>query len=157
MGTSGYFFDQAVLHPVLADLACLAVGRQFVGIKRDVEVQIVVDHDLNRAALNAVALYSSIGLPCSPAGAEAVAIDSPRAPPAHPFLRHLHMVVGMNITQRIFDCQRFVGFAQMGILLGARRMPSSKAGIFWKLIIKFDHHGFFRFIGHKENLLNIFY
>ena len=47
--------DEAVLHPVLADLSGLAVGHQFIGIERDVETQVVVNHYLESLAFDAVA------------------------------------------------------------------------------------------------------
>ena len=54
--------DEAVLHPVLADLAGLAVGGELVGVQRHVKVQVVVDHDLDGPALNAFALIFINGL-----------------------------------------------------------------------------------------------
>ena len=54
--------DQAVLHPVLADLAGLAVGGQLIGVEGDVEVEVVVDHDLDGPALDAGALVLVDGL-----------------------------------------------------------------------------------------------
>ncbi len=40
------FLNKVILEPVLANLACLAISDQFVGIKGDVEAEIVVDHNL---------------------------------------------------------------------------------------------------------------
>ena len=48
------FFDEAVLHPVLADLARFAVSYEFVRIKRCREVEVVVYHYLERFAFDAV-------------------------------------------------------------------------------------------------------
>ena len=56
------FLDQAVLHPVLAHLAGLAVGDQLIGIEGDVEVQVVVYHHLEGLALDAGALVLVDGL-----------------------------------------------------------------------------------------------
>ena len=47
--------DEAVLHPVLADLPGLAVGDELVGVEGDVEVEVVVDHHLEGPALDAAA------------------------------------------------------------------------------------------------------
>ena len=153
------FFDQTVLHPVLADLTGFTVGGQLVRIQGNVKVQVVVDHDLESLAFDAVAFvlvdWFAVQLSCR---AEAVAIDSAvLLQLLCKFLCHLLMMVRMDVAQCVFDCQRFVGFAQMGFSSGSAADAFFKGRIFWKLIIKFDHHGFFRFIGHKENLLNIFY
>ncbi|KAF5078551.1 hypothetical protein DSECCO2_139590 [anaerobic digester metagenome] len=55
-------FNQAVLHPVLADLPRFAIGHQLVGIQRHVEIEVILDHDLKRLTLGAVALVLLNGL-----------------------------------------------------------------------------------------------
>ena len=39
-------FDEPVLHPVLADLPGLAVGHEFIGVQRNINIQIIIDHHL---------------------------------------------------------------------------------------------------------------
>ena len=74
-------FDQEVLHPVLAHLARLAVGDELVGVERDVEVQVVVDHHLERASLRAAPPVLADGSAPEPAlGAEPVAVDAASGP-----------------------------------------------------------------------------
>jgi len=46
---------QTVLHPILKNLAAFAVGDQFIGIKRHVEIEIVVDHQLKCPCLQDMA------------------------------------------------------------------------------------------------------
>ena len=71
--------DQAVLHPVLADLAGLTVGDQLIGIQSDIEVQVVVDHHLEGLALGALALVLLDGLAVDAAlGTVAVGRNSPK-------------------------------------------------------------------------------
>ncbi len=85
--------DEEVLHPVLADLARLAVGDELVGVKGHVEVQVVVDHDLHPLGLQDAAGVLVDGFPEDSAlGAEAVAVD---APPGEEFVQKL-------------ECQLFV-------------------------------------------------
>ena len=45
------FFDELVLHPVLTYLPRLAVCYELVRVESDIEVEIVVDHQLERFAL----------------------------------------------------------------------------------------------------------
>ena len=69
-------FDQEVLHPVLADLARLAVGDQFVGVEGDVEVEVVVDHHLHGLRLGDAADVAVDGLAGDLSGRPvAVAVD----------------------------------------------------------------------------------
>ena len=68
--------DKEVLHPVLADLAGLAIGHQFIGVEGHREVEVVVDHDLHGPALDAFALVGVDGEAVEGAfGPEAVAVD----------------------------------------------------------------------------------
>jgi len=43
------FHDELILHPVLADLAGLAISHELIRIKGDIKIQIVVDHHLQGA------------------------------------------------------------------------------------------------------------
>ncbi len=42
------------MHPVLANSTCLAVRDELIGIERDLEVEIVVNHDLECLALDTI-------------------------------------------------------------------------------------------------------
>ena len=130
--------DEAILHPVLADLAGLTVGGELVGVERHVEVQVVVDHDLDSLALDAVALILVDGLAVELAGGtEAVAVD------AAVFLQllselfgHLFMMVGMDVTKSVLDGQGLVGLGQMGFPAGRPAVPRLQGGVFGKLVIQ---------------------
>ncbi|OPZ11118.1 MAG: hypothetical protein BWZ06_01777 [Bacteroidetes bacterium ADurb.BinA261] len=49
-------FDEAVLHPVLTNLTGFAVGNQLVGIKRNIEAEVIVDHHLKSFSFDAFPL-----------------------------------------------------------------------------------------------------
>ena len=71
------FLYEAVLQPVLCNLAGLAVCYQFVRIEGHLEVQVIVYHKLERLALDAVALVFVYGLGLdSTFGTETVGIDA---------------------------------------------------------------------------------
>ncbi|MPN40980.1 hypothetical protein SDC9_188520 [bioreactor metagenome] len=55
------------MQPVLADLPRLAIGHELVGVEGDVEVEVVVDHDLKRLTREALA----------PVGVDGFAVDAP--------------------------------------------------------------------------------
>ena len=61
------FLNQAILKPVLAGLTGFAVGDQFIGIQCDIKVKVIIDHDLERLALDALALVFVDGLAVDPA------------------------------------------------------------------------------------------
>ena len=99
-------FEEAILHPVLADLARLAVGHQLVGIEGYVESQVVVYHHLESLSLDALAFVLVDGFRLEVSfRAEAVAVD---AAPGAEFLKE-------------FGCQlfvQFVGDVAQGVLQG---------------------------------------
>ena len=71
------FFDEEVLHPVLADLPGLSVGDELVRIERHVEVEVVVDHYLEGFAFDALALIFVDGFAVELSfRTEAVAVDA---------------------------------------------------------------------------------
>ena len=142
--------DQTVLHPVLADLAGLTVGDELIGIESDVEVEVVVDHDLNGLALDALALVLVDGLAVELAlGTEAVAVDT-----AVLFellcklLGHLLVMVGVDVTQSVLDGERFIGVGQVGFAAGSAAIAFFELRIFGKLVIQLDRHGFICKIDH---------
>ena len=112
--------NEPVLHPVLADLAGLAVGHQLIGIEGHIKIQIVVDHHLNGPALDAVSFIFVDGAAPDPApGPEAIAVDAAvllQLPGK--LLRHLGVELGRDVAQRVFDGQRLV----------LRRKPGLPAG-----------------------------
>jgi len=68
--------DQSVLHPVLADLARLAVGDEFVGVEGHVEVKIVVNHDAESPSLDAAPrIFVDRKALEPPGGPEAIPVD----------------------------------------------------------------------------------
>ena len=99
-------FDEAVLHPVLADAARLAVRDELIGIKRDLEVQVVVDHDLERLSLNAVTFIFINRLAVDAAcGAETIAVD---AAVCRELMQELgdkfFMQARIHVAQGVFQC-----------------------------------------------------
>ena len=109
--------DQAVLHPVLADLAGLAVGHQLVGVQRHVEVQVVVDHDLDGPALDAIAFIFVNGFAVQLAlRAEAVAVDPAAGHKLfHEFRRELLVEPFRNVAQRVLERDLHVVLGKYGI------------------------------------------
>ena len=103
------FFNQAILHPVLADLSRFAVGDKLIRIEGNVKIQIIIDHDLHGLAFDTLALVFFNGLAMELAlGAEAVAVNSAMNSQFFcKFLRHLTVMLLGNISKRISDC----GFA----------------------------------------------
>ena len=137
------FLDEAVLHPVLADLAGLAVGHELIGIERYVKIQVVVDHDLNGAALDTFALVLVNGLAGKLAlRAEAVAVD----PAAllqllRKFLSHLGVVIRVDVAQGVLDRQRLVSGGELGFPAGRAAVAGIHFRIRRELIVELDGHG----------------
>ena len=70
--------DEAILHPVLANLSGFSVSDQFVGIKGDIEAEVVVDHHLKGFSLDAASAIFVDGFRFQIAcGTEAVSVDPP--------------------------------------------------------------------------------
>ena len=136
--------DQAILHPVLADLTGLAVGDQLVGIQSDLEVQVVVDHDLEGLSLGAVALVLLDGLAVQLAlGTEAVAIDTAMLLQLlSELLGHLLVMVGMDVTQSVLDGQSLVGLGQVGLTAGSTTILRIHLGILRQVVVQLNGHGF---------------
>ena len=134
--------DQAVLHPVLADLTGLTVGDELIGIQSDIEVEVVVDHDLNGLALDALALVLVDGLAIELAlGTEAVAIDTAVLfELLRKLLGHLLMMVGVDVTQSILDGERLIGLGQVGFAAGCATVALFELRILRKLVVQLDRH-----------------
>ena len=144
------FLDEAILHPVLADLAGLAVGGELVGVQSHVEVQVVVDHDLDGPALDAVALVFVDGLSVELAGgAEAVAVDAAvLLQLLGELLGHLGVMVGMDVPKGVLDGQGLVGLGHMGFPAGRPAIARLQGGILRKLIVQMNGHCLIRRIEH---------
>ena len=142
--------DQAVLHPVLADLTGLTVGDELIGIQSDVEVKVVVDHDLNGLALDALALVFVDGLAVELAlGTEAVAIDTAVLfELLRKLLGHLLMMVGVNVTQSVLDGERLIGLGQVGFAAGCAAIAGFHLRVLGKIVVQLDRHGFVSEIDH---------
>ena len=153
------FFNQAVLHPVLADLSGLAVGGQLIGVEGDVEVEVVVDHDLEGLALDAVALVLVDRFAVDfPLRAEAVAVDAAvLLQLLRELLGHLFVVVGVDVAQGVFDGELLIGLGEVGFAVRRTADALDEGRVFGKLIVQFNHHCFFRFVVHKVYLLFYFF
>ena len=151
-GASQVLLDEAVLHPVLAHLTGLTVGHQLVGVQGDVKVQVVVDHHLDGAALDAGALVLVDGLAVQlPLGAEPVAVDAPvLLQLLSKLLGHLLVMVGVDVAQGVLDGQRLVRLAQMGLAPGGTAVLGVERGVLGQLIIQLDGHGFFQIHGNSS-------
>ena len=143
--------DEPVLHPVLADLAGLAVGHQLIGIQRHVEVQVVVDHHLDSPALDALALVLADGLAVDLAlGAEAIAVDAAVLRQLlSELLGHLCVVIGVDVAQGVLDGQRLVRLGQMGLPAGGPAIAALHLGVRWQLIVQLDGHCLVCQINHE--------
>ena len=148
--------DQAVLHPVLANLAGLTVGHQLVGVQSHIKVQVVVDHDLEGLGLGAVALVLLDGLAVQLAGgAETVAVN-----PAMllqllgKLLGHLLVVIRMDVTQGILDGQSLVSFRQMGFPAGCAADSRFKSWVLRQLIVQLDDHSVVYGTTHCHSLIS---
>jgi len=142
--------DQAVLHPVLADLTGLTVGDELIGIESDVEVEVVVDHDLNGLALDALALVLVDGLAVELAlGTEAVTVDTAVLfELLRKLLGHLLVMVGVNVTQSVLDGERLIGLGQVGFAAGCAAIAVFELRILGKLVVQLDRHRIISKIDH---------
>jgi hypothetical protein len=99
------FFDQPQLHPVLTDAAGFAISDQLVRVEGDIEIEVVVDHQLKGFTRKAAPLVSIDGLGLErPVRTETVAIYAATGPQLLEKLRNqpLMMMLG-NIAQRILQ------------------------------------------------------
>ena len=138
------FFDQAVLQPVLAHAACLAVGDQLIGVEGHVKIQVVVDHHLEGLALDAVALVFIDGLATQRAFRTVpVGID------AAPGLQLFQKFGGQLLVELFGHIAQGVHQGQLGLGLGQAVAPVRRPadafyefGVFRQLRIQLDLHGF---------------
>ncbi len=144
--------DEAVLHPVLADLAGLAVGHQLVRVQRHVEVQVVVDHHLDGAAFDALALVLVNGLAVQLAlRTETVAVDAAVLLELLGKLPgHLGVMVRMDIAQGVLDGQSLVGLGQLRLAPGRPAVAALHPGIRRQVVVQLDGHRFICQIGHEN-------
>ena len=148
--------DQAVLHPVLANLTGLTVGHQLIGVQSHIKVQVVVDHDLEGLGLGAVALVLLDGLAVQLAGgAETVAVN-----PAMllqllgKLLSHLLVVIRMDVTQSVLDGQSLVGLGQVGFPAGCAADSRFKSRVLRQLIVQLDGHSVVYGTTHCHSLIS---
>ena len=153
------FFDQSVLHPVLADLSCLAVGDEFVGIEGHLEIQVVVNHDLEGFCFDDLAGVFFDRLPVEFAfRAEAITVNAAVLFELFgKFFCHLFVMVGMDIAQGVFYRERFVRFSEMGLTSGRTAILRIHFGIFRQLVIQRDGHCFFNCLVIHRASLRLFY
>ena len=107
------FLNQAILEPVLAGLTCFAVGDQFVGIQRDIKVKVIINHDLERLALDAFALVFVDGLAVDPA-LRTVAIGVDPAPGYKLF----HELRRKGLMQLLRDIAQGIAQSKLRLRLG---------------------------------------
>ena len=147
--------DQAVLQPVLTDLPRLAVGDEFVGIERRLEVEIVVHHHLKGCAGQALAL---VGLdraaPDAPGGAEAVGVDAAaRAQLFHELGNQLLVIFFGHVAQRVAQRQLRLRLRKRPAAVGRAADPRREFGIFGQNVVRFDDHRF----AVEQILLHVFF
>jgi hypothetical protein len=106
--------DEPVLHPVLADLSRLSVGDEFIGVERDVEVEVVVDHDLESFAFDAFApVLVDRTAPYPALRAESVAVDPPaRAQFLEKFRREPFVMLLGDVPEGVLEREDRVRFVQ---------------------------------------------
>ena len=134
--------DQTILHPVLAHLTGLTVGNQFIGVQSHIKVQVVIDHNLNGAALNARTLILIDGLAVQlTRRTEAVAVNAAMLLQLlRKLLGHLLVVIGMDVTQRVLDGQSLVRLTQMRLTAGSTAVQSVKHRVLGQLVVQLDGH-----------------
>ena len=123
--------DEAVLHPVLADLAGLAVGDELVGVEGDLEVEVVVDHHLEGSALDALAFVLAYRPAADRArGPEAIAVDPPSRPKLGEELgRHLLLPFGLDVAQGVREGCLLLRWREGRVALGRAAHERVEGGI----------------------------
>jgi hypothetical protein len=108
------FLDQKILHPVLAYLSGLTVSYQFIRIKGDVEIQVVVDHDLESFSFNAFPFILIDGFCLDlPVRAKAIAVYSaPCEQLFEKFRNQLFVPFRRYISESVLKRQYGIFFAQ---------------------------------------------
>ena len=150
--------DEAILHPVLADLSGLPVGHQLIGVEGHVEVQVVVDHHLEGPGLHAVSPVLVDGpAPDPPLRAEAVAVD-PAVLGQLPgkLRRHLLVVLGRDVAQGVADGQGLVRLGEVGLPPGSPAAARHKGRVLRQLVVQPDGHGGAGIVFHGTDLLSFF-
>ena len=132
--------DQAILHPVLAHLTGLTVGNQFIGVQSHIKVQVVVDHNLNGAALNARTLVLIDGLAVQLTRRTEAVNAAMLFQLLRKLLGHLLVVIGMDVTQRVLDGQSLVRLTQMRLTAGSTAVLSVKLRVLGQLVVQLDGH-----------------
>ena len=91
----------------MADLSCFTIGDKFVGIEGNIEIQIVVDHNLKGFARKALPLVFINWFAVNASfRSETVSIDSsPCLELFHEFRGNFFMEFLWNVAERIFQCE----------------------------------------------------
>ncbi len=136
------FLDQAVLQPVLAGLAGLAVGDELVGIERDLEIEVVVDHDLECLAFDALALVFVDRLAVNSAlRTVAVGIDAAAGHQLiHEFRGELFVQLLRNVAQRIAKGKLRLGLGEAEAAVGRAAVAVVHLRVFRKDVVELDRH-----------------
>ena len=146
------FFNQAVLHPVLANLTGFTIGGQFVWIKRNIKVEVVVDHNLESFTFDAVTFVLVDWLAVQfTLWAETVAVDAAMLIQLFcKFHCHLFMMVRVYITQSVFDCECLIGLGQMRFSSWSATNTLNECWIFGKFIVELDNHSVLWIVVHNK-------
>ena len=135
--------NQAVLHPILAHAAGLAIGDQFVWIEGHIEIKIVVDHELKGFAGQTIAfvLLNGFGLDL-PLWPEAVSVD-----PAHLFQlfqkfgRQAPVMFFGNVSKGILQSHNGLLSVQSKTPVGCPANSFHKGRYIRQFTIRPDFHG----------------
>ena len=151
------FFDQSVLHPVLADLSGFPIGYQFVRIQGYIKVQVVIDHHLQCFAFDTFSLVFVYWLAVQLSlRAEAIPIDTASF---FQFLGklpgHLRMMIGVNIAECVLYSHSLIMFAEMCFSFGRPANTFFKSRIFRQHIVQLDGHGFINGLVHSHVSLSL--
>ena len=147
------FFDKAVLQPVLAGLTCFAVGNKFIGVKRNLEIKVVVNHDLKSLAFNAFALVFIDGFAVNPSlGTIAIGIDSAAGFEFfHEFGSKRFMEFLGNIAQCVAQRKLSLCGSEAETSVRCAAIALFHFRILRKSVVKFDCHCFCnKFVFHTD-------
>ena len=134
--------DQAILHPILADLAGLAVCHELVGIERDIEIEVIVDHHLHGPPFEGQALVSIDGsAPDTTGWAVAIAVDSPhRAKLVDELGCNNRVVLFWDVSERVPHSQN--GVAAVEVTAAARCAAHTRVeGLDLRKLLELDGRG----------------
>jgi len=134
-----------ILHPVLTDLTGFSVSDQLIRVQRDIKVQVVVDHDLKRPALDtAAAVFIDRPAFDMTFGPEPVTVyPSPGEQFFQKFGCQLVMPFFGNVTQGVFQGELSIFLIEREMAGGGPADAGSKFRHFrqfFKYVFQFDFH-----------------